>query len=118
MLQKYSRGASLSEAFLLTYIAKKRAEVAPGVGTATDMFMINRTDEKGWYSDGLRRDLIEGTLEQIFRNLNANEDRAMAEAHNAILDRVFPKPSVEATPPTQPSNPAAPQSPPETTHDQ
>jgi hypothetical protein len=30
----------LPETFLLTYAAKKRAEVAPGVGEVTDMFVI------------------------------------------------------------------------------
>jgi hypothetical protein len=38
MLAEHARQNSLSETLLLVYAAKKRAEIAPGVGTVTDMF--------------------------------------------------------------------------------
>jgi len=41
MFNKYSRLRSFSEALFLTYAAKKRAEVAPGVGDETDMFILD-----------------------------------------------------------------------------
>lgn len=40
MFEAYTRHRSFSEALLLTYSSKKRAEVAPGVGKQTDMFMV------------------------------------------------------------------------------
>lgn len=40
MLGGHTNGKSFAETLLLTYLAKKRAEVAPGVGEATDMFVI------------------------------------------------------------------------------
>ena len=40
MFGGHSKWKPMPESFLMTYFAKKRAEVAPGVGTATDMLMI------------------------------------------------------------------------------
>lgn len=40
MFAGHTRYRAFSETLLLVYSAKKRAEVAPGVGQATDMFMI------------------------------------------------------------------------------
>src|SRR5215207_7140862 len=40
MLARHAWNADLDPTLLTTYLAKKRAEVAPGVGTETDMFMI------------------------------------------------------------------------------
>jgi hypothetical protein len=40
MFAKHERTKPLPETLLLTYAAKKRAEVAPGVGAGTDMFTI------------------------------------------------------------------------------
>jgi hypothetical protein len=43
MFAGHTRARPMPETLLLTYSAKKRAEVAPGVGTGTDMFMIGPT---------------------------------------------------------------------------
>ena len=40
MFSRHGKNGALSRTLLLTYTAKKRAEVAPGVGTETDMFAI------------------------------------------------------------------------------
>lgn len=40
MFAGHTRARPLPETLLLTYSAKKRAEVAPGVGEGTDMFMV------------------------------------------------------------------------------
>jgi hypothetical protein len=40
MLNRHAWNSPAADAVLLTYIAKKRAEAAPGVGSETDMFMI------------------------------------------------------------------------------
>ena len=41
MFNKYHRNRRFSEALFLTYASKKRAEVAPGVGNETDMFIFD-----------------------------------------------------------------------------
>ena len=40
MLSRYAWDSSLSDGLLHTYFAKKRAEIAPGVGTETDLVVI------------------------------------------------------------------------------
>jgi hypothetical protein len=40
MLAGHSPFSSSPETLLLTYLAKKRSEIAPGVGKGTDMFII------------------------------------------------------------------------------
>jgi 20S proteasome alpha/beta subunit len=40
LLARHTWNASVHEALLLTYIAKRRSEVAPGVGPETDMVMV------------------------------------------------------------------------------
>src|SRR3989442_8365671 len=40
MFEKHTYFRSFTETLLLTYTAKRRAEVAPGVGLATDMFTV------------------------------------------------------------------------------
>jgi hypothetical protein len=40
MFGGHSKWKPMPESFLMTFFAKKRAEVAPGVGTATDMLMM------------------------------------------------------------------------------
>lgn len=40
MFSKHGKAANLARSLLLTYTAKKRAEVAPGVGPDTDMFAV------------------------------------------------------------------------------
>lgn len=40
MLARHSGNSIIPEVLFLTYIAKKRAEIAPGVGAETDMYMI------------------------------------------------------------------------------
>jgi len=40
MAAGHTRAATTSRALYLTFAAKKRAEIAPGVGVETDMFMI------------------------------------------------------------------------------
>jgi len=45
MFAGYAKWASVPKCLLLSYVAKKRAEVAPGVGQETDMFAIVGTSE-------------------------------------------------------------------------
>jgi hypothetical protein len=45
MQAKYFNRTNFARALSLAHSAKKRAEIAPGVGSSTDMFIVNRT---GW----------------------------------------------------------------------
>jgi hypothetical protein len=45
MQARYFSGSNFATALSLAHSAKKRAEIAPGVGKTTDMFIVNRT---GW----------------------------------------------------------------------
>ena len=40
MLARHGSNAGFSDTLMLTYLAKRRSEVAPGVGTGTDMIMV------------------------------------------------------------------------------
>jgi hypothetical protein len=48
MLQGHIRGTPLAEGMLSAYFAKRRGEIAPGVGEATDMFMIGPQLGQSW----------------------------------------------------------------------
>lgn len=76
MFSKHSRATNLARALALTYTAKKRAEVAPGVGSETDMFMIG--DAIGSY-----RDISEAVME----NLELVYQRSVA-SHNGTDARL------------------------------
>jgi len=58
----------LAEAILTTFLAKKRAEVAPGVGQATDLFLITRNG-----TDHLSDEAV-SDMEAIFKLQQKNED--------------------------------------------
>jgi hypothetical protein len=82
MFAGHHRSSPLPETLLLTYAAKKRAEVAPGVGEGTDMFAMG--PNPGSFSmifphivvslDGIYKDTREKTTEVIAKsNKRANE---------------------------------------------
>lgn len=52
MLADHTRFASISDTILLAYVAKKRSEVAQGVGEQTDMFIISATPSRIFLCDG------------------------------------------------------------------
>lgn len=66
---------------LSVYAAKKRAEVAPGVGEATDMFIVH---ELGGFNRFLAHE-IQG-LESIYKELRLKETTAFQEARNHSND--------------------------------
>jgi len=72
MLAGHKWDAPAHESLLLTYIAKKRAEIAPGVGPTTDMILIG--PQVG------HADIVNPTvfkkIDQEYRRLKAREDRA------------------------------------------
>jgi hypothetical protein len=80
MLARYARFWEMPEALLLTYTAKKRAEVAPGVGTDTDMFYIGpRLGSFTWVGDH-----VIDRLEAIYQNVRQQEAQIVAGANTEV----------------------------------
>lgn len=80
MFSRHVRFRKFSQTLLLTYAAKKRAEVAPGVGVNTDMFTIGPAlGTFTWIDD----DILEG-LEVIYQKVRAEEQRVLAEANEEV----------------------------------
>ncbi len=82
MLAGYSPETTSDEALLHTYVVKRRAEVAPYVGDATDMFVIGptpgtfqRVDEE-WLNH----------LDSIYRRMTSSESRAFVRAAKATSE--------------------------------
>jgi hypothetical protein len=121
MLARHSWNAPFPDTLLLTYVAKKRSEVAPGVGTATDMLMVGpnigslisvgdhviekletevrklKEREASAFSDGLGE--IRNYVEEVAKQ---------AEAAGAAAEQAAPKDTGGATSPdvTQDTAPA------------
>lgn len=78
MLNGHTKHKGFAETLFLTYLAKKRAEVAPGVGEETDMFVIG--PGLGTYIE-IYQTRVRG-LESIYRKTVSKERRAVKEARN------------------------------------
>jgi hypothetical protein len=85
MLSGYCRDNSLLDSLLLTYSAKKKAEVAPGVGPATDMVMIHRSGAKV-VSDG------DSFFEEL-NNHHLQHEALLKESREKILERMKQEPA-------------------------
>lgn len=84
MFASHTRRKSLPETLLLTYFAKKRAEVAPGVDNATDMFTIG--PELGSFT--LIGDHVLEKLGEIYQSEQKSYNGANDEAKRSIKDYV------------------------------
>lgn len=82
MFAKHTRARGFAETLLLVYSAKKRAEVAPGVGTATDMFTIGPTVGRSIYQ------LADHIMEKLHSTYQATENamRQTQQASNKAID--------------------------------
>jgi 20S proteasome alpha/beta subunit len=78
MFARYTPRWSLAKAMLLAYAAKKRAEVAPGVGEYTEMFLITGTT-----SFPIADHVVAG-LDRAYQKLRSTQDQAIAEANESI----------------------------------
>lgn len=76
MFAAHTKWKGFADALLTTYTAKKRSEVAPGVGTATDMFYIGPT--LGSYSQIGNHVLAK--LETIYREEQRKQNEARRES--------------------------------------
>lgn len=83
MLAGYNFDYALSESLLLTYNAKKRAEVAPGVGKGSDMFMIE-SKESCFF---IHNDIITN-LEKTYKNIVRLEKSNYKKAKNGIYSYI------------------------------
>lgn len=90
MMAGYNPSKAASRALLTVYAAKKRAEVAPGVGSETDNFVI--TPRKGGYSElrdefwaGARK-FYEAMIKQQARSLQKAED-SLHEYISAVIGK-------------------------------
>ena len=80
MFAGHTRLKSFPETLLLVYSAKKRAEVAPGVGEATDMFMIG--PRLGSYTEV--GDHVLTRLKKIYIDELKREQKAASKAKESV----------------------------------
>jgi hypothetical protein len=84
MLAGHSRISPLPESLLLTYSAKKRAEVAPGVGCYTDMFMVGPS--LGSFTEINIKTMTK--LEEEYQKMLSAEKNAQISAKKGITEYV------------------------------
>lgn len=80
MFAQHDRSKSFPETLLLTYAAKKRAEVSPGVGKGTDMFTIG--PDLGSYVQ-VHADVVT-ELKRMYQTRIASEKRASTKANRDV----------------------------------
>ncbi|WP_315834442.1 hypothetical protein [Bradyrhizobium prioriisuperbiae] len=80
MNSRHAWNSPLPETLLLSYFAKKNAEVAPGVGRATDMWLIG----PGLGQSVKLGDHVIGKLDVEYRNAKARERKAQEKANREI----------------------------------
>jgi hypothetical protein len=80
MFAGHTRNKPLPETLLLTYAAKKRAEVAPGVGQATDMFTMG--PRPGSYV-AIHPEVIED-VDKIYRRTRTRATRSVKTANQEV----------------------------------
>lgn len=87
LLAKYTRNASLAKAILLTYSAKKRAELVPSVGKATDLYIIG----PGLTTGRIHHDEVSSMnsfLDEVFHKTNSKRERTLSEAETEVSDYI------------------------------
>jgi hypothetical protein len=87
MFAKHTRDKSFPETLLLTYSAKRRAEVAPGVGEGTDMFIISGLGNSIPVGDNVLRE-----IEKIYnagRRKEMNATRRASESAKQYIDKLL-----------------------------
>src|SRR4029077_10162824 len=83
MLGEHTRDASLEDTVLLSYVAKKRSEISPGVGKKhTDMFVIPPTGRYFLNHDNIRH------LDAAYKKMERSQLKAFKRAKIEIRDYV------------------------------
>jgi hypothetical protein len=80
MLSRHSWDAPIPETLLRVYIAKKRAETAPGVGKDTDVFMVGPNLGQ---STTIRPEVV-GHLDKIYNKLKSEEAKILKTADKEV----------------------------------
>jgi 20S proteasome alpha/beta subunit len=80
----YTDGLPWTEVVLLVYLAKKRAEVAPGVGPDTDLYWIRPEG----YSYVEPHDDLMRSLSRVRRDLDRQMKRAVDRGHRRLRDAI------------------------------
>jgi hypothetical protein len=78
MLAEHCRDDCLEDTILLSYIAKKRSEVSPGVGTQTDMFAIPPTGVYFLTHDNISR------LQSIYETMEKSQAKSFKQAKEKV----------------------------------
>jgi hypothetical protein len=84
MFAGHNRSMPLPETLLLTYAAKRRAEVAPGVGSATDMFTMGPAP--GAYSR-IKPEIIED-LGKIYKRTRKRAAQSVKKGNDEVTKYV------------------------------
>jgi len=109
MFSRYVKTWNLERAMYLLYSAKRRAEVAPGVGLGTDLVMITTNPRQVYHStDGVP--LVTQLAQTYAREQQANaasRTTADAEINTAIQTLLNQPPTPPPTPPSPPPPPPA-----------
>jgi hypothetical protein len=84
MFAKHAWNSPIVDTGLLAYVAKKRAEIAPGVGEATDMFTVGPL----LGSLAISKPESIDAFERIYQTLRANEESNRDEASRQANDIV------------------------------
>ena len=83
MFAKYHRSWTPDRALLLAYSAKRRAEVAPGVGTGTGMVYINPHPEP-FFTHITGDNVLIKKLEEIYKTTDAGHDAVNEESYKSM----------------------------------
>ena len=89
MFEKHSPESALSATVLLVYTAKKHAEVAPGVGTATDMYLIDLEKTLQIEREGLDRidTIYKRTRDQVAAAKSAGNKEMDEYLHSVFVSK-------------------------------
>lgn len=105
MFAGHARWKPMPEALLLTYSAKRRAEVAPGVGEGTDMFMIG-PQLGSYFSIGEHvTEALRKIYERTTKRADTSQERARKEV-NHYVEELGEQAEASAGPPTSQEQPA------------
>jgi 20S proteasome alpha/beta subunit len=96
MFQRYARHWSYPRALLLTYAAKKRAEIAPGIGASTDFFFIGANGFQTIRAEIFKE--VSDTYEEMASSVGSAMEKAGQRVDKSIAEIV----SSSATPPSPP----------------
>jgi hypothetical protein len=75
MMAKYTRQVPIHRALLLTYLAKKRAEVSPTVGNFTDLFYIHPASGYTLLNVGVHQ-----RLDEVYKRFESRNSESMQSA--------------------------------------